>query len=136
MLRRKDDRRINPAHRRFYVYDAFRSDVDDGAMKKILVVTLAVVLSVVAFAKTSSKPKLTRAKAEAIALARAKGTVESAELEKEKGALVWSFDIRTSPTDITEVLVNANTGAIVDVQHETPAKEKAEKAQEKKEHKH
>ena len=100
-------------------------------MKKTLVVLLALTLSTIAYA-TTPKPKLTRAKAEAIALKKAKGTVESAELEKEHGALVWSFDIRTA-SDITEVLVNANDGSIVAVQHESPAQEKAEKAKEAKE---
>jgi uncharacterized membrane protein YkoI len=101
-------------------------------MKKILGCTLVVILATIAYAKTET-PKLTRAQAQKIALARAPGTVESAELEKEHGKLVWSFDIRTSKTDITEVLVNANDGSIVAVEHETPAKEAAEKAKEKKE---
>ena len=105
-------------------------------MKKILVLTLAVLLSTFAFAKTSSKPKLTRAQAEKIALAKAPGTVQSAELENEKGKLVWSFDIKTGKTAITEILVNANDGSIVAVQHETAAKEAAEKAKEQKEKKH
>lgn len=104
-------------------------------MKKILGCTLAVALAAIAFARTEA-PKLTRAQAQKIALARAPGTVESAELEKEHGKLVWSFDIRTSRIDITEVLVNANDGTIVAVEHETPAKEAAEKAKEKKEKKH
>jgi uncharacterized membrane protein YkoI len=104
-------------------------------MKKVLGCTLAVALATIAFAKTET-PKLTRAQAQKVAVARAPGTVESAELEKEHGKLVWSFDIKTSKTDITEILVNANDGSIVAVQHETPAKEAAEKAKEKKEKKH
>ncbi|MEA2337901.1 MAG: hypothetical protein QOE82_1908 [Thermoanaerobaculia bacterium] len=109
-------------------------------MKKLLGCTLAIALATFAFAKTET-PKLTRAQAQKIALAKAPGTVESAELEKEQGKLVWSFDIktsdiRTSKTDITEILVNANDGSIVAVQHETPATEAAEKAREKKEKKH
>lgn len=106
-----------------------------ASMKKLLGCTLAVALATIAFARTET-PKLTRAQAQKIALAKAPGTIESAELEKEHGKLVWSFDIRTSKTGITEILVNANDGAIVAVQHETPAKEAAEKAQEKKEKKH
>jgi uncharacterized membrane protein YkoI len=97
-------------------------------MKKILGCTLAVALATIAFAKTET-PKLTRAQAQKIALAKAPGTVKSAELEKEHGKLVWSFDIKTSKTDITEILVNANDGSIV-------AKEAAEKAKERKEKKH
>jgi uncharacterized membrane protein YkoI len=104
-------------------------------MKKILGCTLAVALATIAFAKTET-PTLTRAQAQKIALAKAPGTVESAELEKEHGKLVWSFDIKTSKTAITEILVNANDGSIVAVQHETPATEAAEKAKEKKEKKH
>jgi uncharacterized membrane protein YkoI len=103
-------------------------------MKRILGCAFAVALATIAFAKTET-PKLTRAKAQKIALAKAPGTVESAELEKEHGKLVWSFDIK-SKTGITEVLVNANDGSIVAVEHETPAKEAAEKAKEKKEKKH
>lgn len=106
-----------------------------ASMKKLLGCTLAVALATIAFARAET-PKLTRAQAQKIALARAPGTIESAELEKEHGKLVWSFDIRTNKTGITEILVNANDGAIVAVQHETPAKEAAEKAQEKKEKKH
>jgi uncharacterized membrane protein YkoI len=103
-------------------------------MKKILGCTLAVALATIAFAKTET-PKLTRAQAQKIALAKAPGTVKSAELE-EHVKLVWSFDIKTSKTDITEILVNANDGSIVAVEHETPAKEAAEKAKERKEKKH
>lgn len=106
-----------------------------SSMKKILGCTLAIALATIAFAKTET-PKLTRAQAQKVALAKAPGTVESAELEKEHGKLVWSFDIRTSKTGITEILVNAKDGSIVAVQHETPAKEAAEKAKEAKEKKH
>lgn len=105
-----------------------------SAMRK-LGFALAIALTTVAFAKTAA-PTLTRAQAQKIALAKAPGNVESAELEKEHGKLVWSFDIRTSKTDITEVLVNAKDGSIVAVQHETPAKEAAEKKAESKEQKH
>jgi hypothetical protein len=126
----KGDAKINVR-----IYAAFRPDLDDAPMKKILGFTLAVALATIAFAKTET-PKLTRAQAQKIALAKAPGTVESAEIEKEHGKLVWSFDIKTSKTDITEILVNANDGSIVAVQHETPATEAAEKAKEKKEKKH
>jgi hypothetical protein len=106
-----------------------------STMTRILGCVLAVTLATVAIAKTET-PKLSRAQAQKIALARVPGTVASAELEKEHGKLVWSFDIRTSRSGITEILVNANDGSIVAVQHETPAKEAAEKAKEKKEKKH
>jgi len=50
------------------------------------------------------------------------GTIQSAELEKERGKLIWSFDISKPGTkDITEVQVDARNGGIVSVQIETPA---------------
>jgi uncharacterized membrane protein YkoI len=126
----KGDAKINVR-----VYAAFRPDLHDVRMKTILGCVLAIAVTTAGFAKTAT-PKLTRARAEKIALAKAPGTVLSAELEKERGKLVWSFDIKTGKTDITEVLVNANDGSIVAVQHETPAHEAAEKAKEKRGMKH
>jgi len=84
-------------------------------------------------AALAKQAKISKEKAQEIALKRP-GTVESSELEKEKGTLVYSFDIKTAK-GITEVLVSAIDGHIVDVSHETAAKEAAEKkkeAQEKK----
>ena len=87
--------------------------------------------------RLAAQAKVSRADAERTALTRApNGTVKEAELEKEKGKLIWSFDIATPGTqDITEVGVDAITGAIVSVEKETPeqqAKEKNEDAKEKK----
>ena len=74
-----------------------------------------------------------KAQAERIALARVPhGTIKSAEIENERGKLVWSFDLATPGTpDITEVLVDAKTGAIVTVNKETPAQQAAEAKGEK-----
>jgi uncharacterized membrane protein YkoI len=76
------------------------------------------------------------AQARAIALKKAAGTVKSEELENEKGKWIYSFDIATSKSDVTEVNVDAMNGKIVDVQHENAAKEAAEKKAEAKEKKH
>jgi len=47
------------------------------------------------------------------------GTVKESELEKEKGVLVWSFDIATPGSkDVTEVQVDATTGKVVSVDKE------------------
>ena len=64
------------------------------------------------------------------------GTVKSSELEREKGKLIYSFDI-TIPgkTGIEEVNVNAIDGSVVAREHETPKMEKAEAAKEAKEKK-
>jgi len=60
--------------------------------------------------------------------------IKEAELEQEKGVLIWSFDIATKGTkDITEVQVDAKTGAIVSVSTESAADEAKEKRTEKEE---
>ena len=85
-------------------------------------------------AKLAKEAKISKEKAQEIALKKAPGTVESSELEREKGTLVYSFDIKTAK-GITEVLVSAIDGHTVSTSHETAAKEAAEKkkeAQEKK----
>ena len=93
----------------------------------------ALVLSIAAFAATTAqKPKITMARARAIALKKAPGRVKSAELENEHGKLIYSFDIATSKTAITEVNVDAMNGKIVAVQRESAAKEAAEKKHEGK----
>lgn len=102
--------------------------------KSLAVFVAAASLSVAAFAGTvTQKPKITMAQARATALKKAPGTVKSAELENEHGKLIYSFDIATSKTAITEVNVDAMNGKIVAVQHENAAKEAAEKKQEAKE---
>ena len=77
-----------------------------------------------------SHPKVSESAARATALAQVKGgIVQSSELEREAGKLVWSFDIeRPGSKDITEILVDANTGRIVSKKQETPA-EQAKEAQ-------
>ena len=100
---------------------------------RIPVTLMAAALSVAAFAATpTAKPKITMAQARATALKKAPGKVKSEELENEHGKLIYSFDIATSAKSITEVNVDALNGKIVAVQHETPAKEAAEKKQEAK----
>jgi uncharacterized membrane protein YkoI len=85
-------------------------------------------------ADLQKEAKITMAKAREIALTKVKGgKIESGEIERENGKLIYSFDIKTSKPGITEVNVNAMTGKIVDVHAENAAKEAAEKKQEAKE---
>jgi uncharacterized membrane protein YkoI len=77
--------------------------------------------------------KISMEKAREIALKRAPGTVTSSELERENGKLIYSFDIKTSKSGVTEVNVNAIDGKIVAVAHENAKKEADEKKQEEKE---
>jgi len=72
--------------------------------------------------------KISLAQAQQTALARAGGgTVQSSELEREQGKLVWSFDIaKPGSRDIIEVLVDAVTGEVVSTETETPAQQEKE----------
>ena len=84
-------------------------------------------------ARLESQAKISRPEAEKIALAKVpSGTIKEGELEKEKGKLIWSFDIATPGSkDITEVQVNAVTGEIVSVEKESPAAQEKEKKEKK-----
>jgi Peptidase propeptide and YPEB domain len=75
-----------------------------------------------------SQPKVAESAARATALARVKGgIVQRSELEREAGKLVWSFDIeRPGSKNVTEILVDANTGRIVSKKQETPAEQAKE----------
>jgi uncharacterized membrane protein YkoI len=86
-------------------------------------------------AKLEAKAKVSRADAEKIALAQVpNGTIKEGEIEKEKGKLIWSFDIATPDTkDITEVNVDAMTGKIVAIDKESAKDEENEKKGEKHE---
>jgi membrane-associated HD superfamily phosphohydrolase len=79
-------------------------------------------------AKLAKKAKITLEKAREIALKQDSGTVESEELEKEKGKLVYSFDIRNAKGTITEIWVDAKNGNIVHKSEEDAAAEAKEKA--------
>jgi uncharacterized membrane protein YkoI len=80
-------------------------------------------------AKLERQAKISKSDAEKIALSQvANGTIKEGELEKEKGRLIWSFDIATSDSkDITEVQVDAQTGQVVAVEKETPKQEQKER---------
>ena len=84
-------------------------------------------------AELLKQARVTKHQAKRIALARVKhGMIKSAELEKENGLLIWSFDVaQPGKKDITEVWVDATTGKITAVDVETPIGEKKEAAEDK-----
>jgi len=84
-------------------------------------------------ARLQAQAKVSRGDAEKIALAKVpNGTIKEGELEKEKGKIIWSFDIATPGTkDITEVNVDALSGEIVAVEHENQSEQESEKKKEK-----
>ena len=75
-------------------------------------------------------PRITEPAARATALARVKGGVVKAnELETEHGRLIYSYDItRPGMTGIDEVNIDAMTGKLVAMHHESPAAERVEAA--------
>jgi hypothetical protein len=75
-----------------------------------------------------AKPKISMEQARKIAVAKEPGAVQSSELEKEKGRLIYSFDIKTAG-GIHEVQVDAFSGKIVEDTIEDPAAEAKEKQQ-------
>src|SRR5713226_2268055 len=76
----------------------------------------------------AKQAKITEAQALAAAQKRVpKGTVKALELEKEKGKLIYSFDFEVAGrTGIDEVNVDAMTGKVLSVEHESPEDEKKE----------
>ena len=85
-------------------------------------------------AELQKEAKVSMEKARATALKKVPhGKVSSEELERERGKLIYSFDIKTNKPGVTEVNVDAMNGKVINVHHETPASESVEKKQEAKE---
>ncbi|MDQ6912283.1 MAG: PepSY domain-containing protein [Verrucomicrobiota bacterium] len=85
-------------------------------------------------AALKAEAKITQEEATKTALAKVPdGKIKSAEIEREQGKLIWSFDIAMpKSTNITEVQVDAKTGKIVSTQVETPKDQAKEAAADKK----
>lgn len=86
-------------------------------------------------AQLEAQAKISKTQAEHIAMAKVPNAkIQSEEIENEHNALVWSFDmVKTGSKNVTEVLVDAKTGKIVDVSTETPADQAKESVAEKAE---
>lgn len=70
-------------------------------------------------AKLAKKAKITKEEAQAIALKKVPGEVIESEIEKEKGKLIWSFDIRSSSDGkIFDVEIDAKDGKILKVEED------------------
>ena len=86
----------------------------------------------------AKQAKITEDAAATTALSKApNGKIQSVELEREDGKLLYSYDIKIAgKSGIEEVRVNAVTGKLVgEVEHESPAAEKKEAAADAKERK-
>lgn len=97
-----------------------------GSLIRATLLMLALALPAVLPAAGRYTPKITMDHARQAALAAVPGgTVESAELEKEKGKWIYSFDVR-SGKEIREVWIDPETGKVLANEVESPAKERAE----------
>jgi uncharacterized membrane protein YkoI len=101
-------------------------------MRTTLAILVSLTLSTSAYAKPQPKPQVKMEAAKATALQRVPGKIKSAELETEKGKLVYSFDIITADKKIMEVQIDAMNGAVVEVAEETPEHERQEEQKDRK----
>ena len=85
-------------------------------------------------AALSKAAKITMAQAQKAALTKEAGKIQSKEIEREKGRLIYSFDIKMAD-GIHEVNIDAMTGEVVEDTVESAAAEAKEKAAEKKQKK-
>ena len=85
-------------------------------------------------AQLQKEAKISLADATATAQAAVpNGKIASHEIEREKGKLIYSFDIKTAgKSGIDEVNVDAMTGTVIETVHESPADEAKEKAADRK----
>jgi len=86
-------------------------------------------------AQLQAQAKISEADARKIALAQVpNGTVKEGELEREKGKLIWSFDVAVPGSkDVKEVNIDAVTGQLIGVETESAAQEEKEARKEKDE---
>jgi uncharacterized membrane protein YkoI len=92
----------------------------------VIIVPVLLLFSANTLAKART-PTITLAQARAKALALHPGEIKSAELEKEHGRQIYSFDIKTGD-GIHEVNVDSETGKIVEDSKESPSAEAKEAA--------
>jgi len=85
-------------------------------------------------AALSKEAKISMEQAQKTALAKEAGKIQSKEIEREKGKLIYSFDIKTAD-GIHEVNIDAMTGEVVEDTVESAAAEVKEKAADKKQKK-
>src|SRR3981189_2193903 len=82
-------------------------------------------------AALSKEAKITMEQAQKTALAKEAGKIQSKEIEREKGKLIYSFDIKMAD-GMHEVNIDAMTGEVVEDTVESAAAEAKEKAADKK----
>ncbi|WP_427914101.1 PepSY domain-containing protein [Ramlibacter sp. MMS24-I3-19] len=86
-------------------------------------------------AQLQAQAKISQEQATATALSRVpNGKVQSVELEREHGKLVWSFDIaQEGRSGVSEIQVDARNGKIVSQKQESASEEASEASKEAQE---
>jgi uncharacterized membrane protein YkoI len=79
--------------------------------------------------------KVTIEQAVKTASEKVSGKVIEAELEKDHNKLVWEVEIVTADKKVMEVHIDADTGAVIDVEEEKAESKKTRKHEQKREHK-
>lgn len=69
-------------------------------------------------ARLMKEAKITIEQARITALERVKGTIVEEEIERENGRLIYSFEIRDADKKLSEVEIDAMTGALIGVEQE------------------
>ncbi len=112
-----------------------QATMSHGAMAKKMHAPQKLVKVKEASAGLAAQATVSADSAQKLALAQVpKGRIKEAELEEEKGMLVYSYDIKThGKPGVDEVLIDAKTGAVVSNTHESMKAEKKEAVDEKKE---
>ncbi len=102
---------------------------------RTLVLSASIIAAAISFAGSNPHAKISARQAQKAALAKYPGkVVGKIELENEEGKWQYAVNIR-SGKKLREVMVDANTGKIANVEVTTPKDEAKEKAAELK-HKH
>ena len=111
-----------------------KSNLHQLALSLVLVTVVSFSVAFAAEPELKMQAKISQEDAAETALAKVPdGKVQAAELEKEHGKLIWSFDISMPKSkSITEIQVDAKTGKIVSTQIKTPADHAKEAAVDKK----
>jgi uncharacterized membrane protein YkoI len=81
--------------------------------------------------------KVTIEQAIKTASAKVEGKVVEAELERKRDKLVWEVEVVTAENKVMEVHIDAESGAVIDVEEEKPEKDMkgAQKQERKQQHK-
>ena len=112
-----------------------QATIAHGAMAKKMRAPQKLVKVKEASAGLAAQATVSADSAQKLAIAQVpKGWIKEAELEEEKGTLIYSYDIKTAgKSGVDEVQIDAKTGAVVSNTHESMKAEKKEAAAEKKE---